>query len=158
MTKKDFIFSKFNQLMMLRIKTTNVDVNYNWIPIVICKIHKHNCLLTTFCKWDIKDLKLTDMLFFSHVKRESDPKYLIDILKSSYVKFKINTRNYLNHNSLCGVAQYMLNCRLLNKKIQKLKCSMNNAFQLYFTILSKNLYNLSINFKTGWELANARVI
>ncbi len=47
---------------------------------------------------------------------------------------------------------------MLNKSIQKLKQWTSNVFQLYFTIMSKNLYNISINFQTGQQLADSRVI
>lgn len=124
-TRADISFSGIDWFVILKLKT---NINYNGILIIVKETQKQNCTLRSIHKLIFRDFQLADTTFYSQTKEALSRKYLIDQMKSYFAENRIDARNYSGYNIRDGVEQHKLDCKRLNKNIQKQRQLMSNAF------------------------------
>ncbi len=65
LTRADNSSSEFDQILMLRLKTSKTDINHTGLLIVFQIPHQQNFPKTSFCKLSLKDSKIADAILIS---------------------------------------------------------------------------------------------
>ena len=121
MTSADIFFFELYQFVTRKLKTSKISINHTRILIFKETRYKHNCSLIVFYKLFFQNSYLADALFYSRTKRRFSCNNLIIKLRSCFAKCRIDKKNYLDHSFSHDIAQHALDCRILNKNLQKLR-------------------------------------
>ncbi len=116
--KSRYISSEFDQFVKLRIKTNKTDVNNSWLLYSLGQNTNEIEIWLFFCKLYFKYPKLSDAQHFDQTKKQFTGNYLMDILKSCFAKWKIDIKNYSDHNLWFSIAHFLWDRLMLHKSIQ----------------------------------------
>lgn len=94
MTRVDISFMEFDQFVTLRYKTSKTNFNHTSVLIFIEVKHQQHHPVIAFCKLFFMDPEPADPPIFRQTIKVLSRKYLINMLKSRFVKYEMNATNY----------------------------------------------------------------
>lgn len=128
------------------------------MQIILAATGEQMCPVAALRKLFIQDPCLPNAPLFSLQSVAFTHQSVVNILKQRIVVVGLSKSNYSGHSFRKRAAQHAAKYNILDESIQRLSRWTSNAFKLYFTITSKTLFNLKLNFQKGMPLAVPRVV